>query len=471
MKEVKIKDLKPGDAAQCDYFDRDGKILIKQGAVINETLLNAITRRNITRFYIQEEGEDIKKLLSIKVPDLEDLDFEESEAGAESDAAPPVEKIVIPVLPIEKVLPSLGAIKKGEEGIRQILETRAVKSVDEALEKEKIPLSVAPVGAAIDSFAREMKPDERTVAYKKETVGTYENAVNETKNLLLSIRNGTLFDGGRIVNLVKTFVRTFLNDKHMLLNLANGRTQEQDYLFAHSVNVTLIAISIGASRGFDKDQILEIGVGALLHDAGAMLIPGEIRFKAEPLTKDEQYEIQKHPMLGIHLIEKIKSLPAAVPYICYQSHERENRQGYPKQRNGRLIHDYAKIVAVADVYDSLTSPRPYRAAVIPYKAMESILRSVKEGYFNSDTAKYYLEYTSLFPVGSLVRLSTNEIAKVVRPNRTHYSRPVVSVIIGADNALLREDQIRTVDLLASKDKAIVQAVDNSKLNIGIMHGF
>jgi HD-GYP domain-containing protein (c-di-GMP phosphodiesterase class II) len=201
------------------------------------------------------------------------------------------------------------------------------------------------------------------------------------------------------------------------------------------------------------------------------MIPDEIRFKKDPLTRDEIFEVQKHPMIGIHLIEKIKGLPEIAQLICYQTHERENRQGYPKQRSGRLIHEYAKIVSVADVYESLTSERPYRPGQVPYKAMEFVLKSVKQGWFNSDIVKFFLEYASLFPVGSLVKLNTGETAKVIRSNASQYSRPVVSVIIGADNKLLPPDQVRSVNLLSSGDTKIIQAIDNAKLNIEVMYGF
>ncbi|MFH0919239.1 MAG: HD domain-containing phosphohydrolase, partial [Fibrobacterota bacterium] len=173
----------------------------------------------------------------------------------------------------------------------------------------------------------------------------------------------------------------------------------------------------------------------------------------------------------IHLIERIKGIPEVSQFICYQSHERENREGYPKQRNGRLIHDYAKIVSVADVYESLTAERPYRTALVPYKAMEYILKAVKMGFFNAEIVKYYLEYTSLFPVGSLVKLTTGEIGKVIRPNTGQYARPAISVIIDRNNRLLSDSEIRSYDLSVSHDVKILQAIDNNKLNIEVMKGF
>ncbi|MBL8029044.1 MAG: HD domain-containing protein [Fibrobacteres bacterium] len=469
MKEIRLSDIKVGTVAAHDYFGRDGKILIKKGAVMDSALLSVINRRNISSFYIQEEGEDLKRLLSLKELDTFDLDLGDDLQSSESESDFFSASIDKP--PPETVLPVLIGVKKGEEGYNQILNSQPVLSLDEAIAKSQISLSVLPSGTPAKELAKEISVGQRTATYKKEVLTDFDRSHDEVKSLLNSLRAGRPVQGTRITNLVKGFVKTFLNDKHMLLNLATSKSEEKDYVYRHSLNVSLISISIAASRGFDESQIVEVGVSGLLHDVGTLFIPEQIRFKTEPLTKDEILEVQKHPMLGIHLVEKIKGLPGTVPLVCYQSHERENREGYPKQRTGRLIHDYAKIVMVADLYDSQTGGRPYRPAKVPYKAMESLLTTVKQGLLSADIVRFYLEYTSLFPVGSLVMLSTGEIAKVVKPNGALYARPVVSVVVGSDRKLLSDSQVRTYDLKTNNDVKIVQAIDNSKLNIAVMQGF
>jgi HD-GYP domain-containing protein (c-di-GMP phosphodiesterase class II) len=176
-------------------------------------------------------------------------------------------------------------------------------------------------------------------------------------------------------------------------------------------------------------------------------------------------------MVGIHLIGRIKGLPEIIQLIAYQSHERENGQGYPKQRKGRLIHDYTKIISVADIFEAMTSERPYRKAFQPYRAMEFILKILKLDYLNNEIVKYYLEYASLFPVGSLVKLSTGEIGKVVKPNGRMYSQPVVSAIADADQRIYTDGEIKTYDLSKSGDINIVQPFDNGQIGADIMRGF
>ncbi|OGJ93949.1 MAG: hypothetical protein A2248_06935 [Candidatus Raymondbacteria bacterium RIFOXYA2_FULL_49_16] len=476
MKEIKVRDLQAGAVAEMDYFGQNGKILLKKGVSITDTLLNALSRRNVFSLFVQEEGEDIKKLLSLK--ELDTFEIEEEvvvEAPTEEEAGqakkPRQFQPIHISIPVEQVIPELGRIEKGEEGIKQILNTAPVKNVEDAIEKNRITLAVVPEGTAIKGVAKELSFGQRTETYKASVVDQYSASVTDTKELLMRIRAGQHISGDSIKHIVKSFIDTYLNDKHMLINLSNARSPEQDYVFSHSLNVCLMAISIAASQGFNKEQVLDIGIGAFLHDVGALFIPEEIRFKAGPLSADELYEVKKHPMVGVHAIERIKNLPATAAFVCYQSHERENRQGYPKQRGGRLIHNFAKIVSIADVYESLTADRPYRKGLVPYKAMEFILRATKNLFFDSGIVKAFLEFASLFPVGSLVKLNTGEIAKVIRSNHEHYARPVVSVLVDAYNQPIDEKDIRTVDLNTQSSVRIVMPIDNTKLNIGVMKGF
>jgi HD-GYP domain-containing protein (c-di-GMP phosphodiesterase class II) len=203
-----------------------------------------------------------------------------------------------------------------------------------------------------------------------------------------------------------------------------------------------------------------------------LLVPDSIRFKQEQLTDDERYEIQKHPILGLHLLEKIKKLPWSVPYVAYHAHERENGKGYPKQRNGHLIHGFAKVVQIADMYEAMSSPRPYRQAMLPFRAMAHLIFLSRTGEVSPDLLKAFLKYVSLFPVGSLVELSDHAIGKVIQANNTSYSKPVISVLTDKKGALLPHERIYQVDLVKDIDISIIRALPFNYLNgVGIMEGF
>ena len=182
--------------------------------------------------------------------------------------------------------------------------------------------------------------------------------------------------------------------------------------------------------------------------------------------------MQKHSVFGLHMIEKVSHLPESAAYIAYQTHERENGLGYPRQRSGRFIHNYSKIVQVADVFESLSSPREYRLAYMPYQAMEIIIKMSVKNLLSSDYVKAFVSYMSLFPVGSLVELSDHNIAKVIQANEFHFTKPLVSVIADNSGALLPRNKIYQVDLARDVSLQIIRAVEWTQVpDVDLMRGF
>lgn len=237
------------------------------------------------------------------------------------------------------------------------------------------------------------------------------------------------------------------------------------------MNVCLLSINIAAAAGYSESQVVEIGMAALLHDIGMTLIPESIRYKSGALNEDEHFEVHKHPVMGLHLLQKVSSIPDSVSFVAYQHHEREDGKGYPKARKGRFLHSYARIVMIADVFEALSSPRAFRPAHIPYKAMENMLTFARQGLFDRDFIKALINYASLFPVGSLVRLSTQEVAKVVEASHGHHTKPVVSIITDAKGSLLPGEKTRQVDLSKETNVKIIQALGNAAVKTEIMTGF
>jgi hypothetical protein len=147
-------------------------------------------------------------------------------------------------------------------------------------------------------------------------------------------------------------------------------------------------------------------------------------------------------------------------------------QGYPKQRNGRFIHNYSKIVQIADVFESLSAPREYRTAYIPYRAMEILIKMSRKNLLANEYVKAFITYMSLFPVGSLIEISDHTIGKVVHANELHFTKPIVSIITDAKGSLLPRENIYQVDLCKNQALQIIRAVESNHLpGLDIMHGF
>jgi HD-GYP domain-containing protein (c-di-GMP phosphodiesterase class II) len=203
-----------------------------------------------------------------------------------------------------------------------------------------------------------------------------------------------------------------------------------------------------------------------------LCISEALRFKAARYSKEEWYEIQKHPIFGLHLLERLRGMPRRISFVAYQLHERENGSGYPKQRRGNLIHPYAKMVMVADVFEALSSPRTHRPPLIPYDAMLKVVQMSKAGLFNNETVKALLEYVSVYPVGSLVALSNGSIGKVVHANKHAVQRPVVSILLDSRGPRISRNDIYQIDLSKTDEVKIARPLPSDFLGaIAVMDGF
>ena len=468
MTVIKVTNLTPGTVAETDYCTLNGQVLISKGVTISQNHLDILKRRNIfelTKKDLQEDDE-IKRILSTDLPSLEELDFDELSASAKELSWEP--ELTGPPKALE--LPEFKKIKSGLKGLIQLSRSKRADDLDQKFRTGRTPDH--PVGPALKDEATEMSFEDRTESYKHKMSLLYDIALNDVKTILNSLANGKKVNGVTIRKIIERFVNTFLTDRSILLNLSSTRSKDTIYIYVHSLNVCLLAINIAAASGYSREQIIEIGMGALLYDVGMLLVSSEIFSKKERLNKDEWFEIQKHPILGLHLLEIVSRLPESIPYISYQSHERENATGYPKQRDTRLIHRFTKIVQIADIYIALSSPRSYRENYMPYKAMETIIKMTKRGLIMGEFVKSLLNYTSLFPVGSLVELNDNRIGKVIKANSSSFAKPTVTILANEKGKPLQQKKFYQVDLSAEIDKHIIRALKLDYLpEITIMDGF
>ncbi len=467
MGVIQVNQLKPGSTTHTELLGRAGEVLVHRNVKLTESVLGALVRRGISEVYTQEADEEIKRILSTKIVTLDEIELD---APAEEEEE--IDSQILREQPAKALqdYEELRNVSRGKEGFNQILQTKKVREMETRIENTA-QFPDRPIGEALIASTTEATARERTPEYKTSVASSYQVALDLTRTILNGLRDGSSFDGNAIARIVEEFVKTYVTDKNILLNISGIKSSSEDYIVHHSLNVCLLAINIAAAAGYSRRQVVEIGMGALLHDIGMMFIPQGIRTKRSDLTQSELYEVHKHPILGLHLIEKVGGMPDSVSYVGYQAHEREDGRGYPKGRSGRCLHYYARIVMIADVFEALSSPRSYRLAYNPYKAMEILLACVQKGLFKAELVRSFIDYTSLFPVGSLVRLNTNEIAKVVKANGKHHTRPMVSVLADPTGRPLPDSEIRQVDLSRQKDIRVVQAFDCERLDIDLMKGF
>ena len=470
MRKVDLESLKNGTITDCDYVSGDGELLVSKGATISDSLLQALKRRHIDTIYAKEEDEEIKRLLSHEFEQLDELKFDENDPLFDAPVANAKSWLNSPK-PKALLLPEFKDIKQGKEGLMQLLQSKRADDLDNEIKEGRVPET--PVGPSLKSNITELMPADRTEGYKSQIKQSYQGALADTTRSMSSLADGTKIDGAVFRTAVDGFVTLFATDRNLMLNLVSVKVPAgEDFLYSHSFNVMVLSIAIATALGYSRSQIVEIGIGALLHDAGMLLLPKEIRLKKGKLDSSEWFEIQKHPILGLHLLEKIVHLPHIVSFMAYQCHERENGKGYPKQRSSRFVHRFAKIIQVADIYEALSSPRPYRPAYMPYTAMEMLIKMTRQGLVPGDVIKALLEYLSIFPVGSIVELSDQRIGKVIKANATSFAKAVVSIIGIDKNTPLPKEKMYVEDLAKNTTVQIVKAYDFTTIkSCDLMDGF
>ncbi len=264
--------------------------------------------------------------------------------------------------------------------------------------------------------------------------------VTRIKTIKVIKENFSNLENDRKLNIraVKTLVENILDELlenyNVLIHLTDIRTYD-DYTFAHSVNVCILAVMTGISLGYHDLKLKELGLGALLHDIGKTKIDKEILNKPDDLTKEEYDEIKNHPAYGFELLRGYQELPLLSAHIAYQHHERWDGNGYPRRLSGEKIHEYARIVAVADIYDALLADRPYRPAYSVNQAL-LVLKRIAGTYLDKRIVSAFISNIAIYPIGTIVELNTGDIAIVVDVNREHPNRPVLKVIYHKNNRQL-----------------------------------
>jgi hypothetical protein len=200
------------------------------------------------------------------------------------------------------------------------------------------------------------------------------------------------------------------------------------YPSRHALHVAQLAMAMGTTLGLAEPQLLELSLGCLLHDAGMSRIQREVFLSHEVLSTSAFVEVTKHPILTFDLLkEHAAVLPATARMVAYQMHERCDGSGYPRGRTLANIHPLARIAAVADAFVALVTPRPHRPGLIPYYAMELLIRSARQGLYDPAAVKALAQTVSLFPIGSYIATNDGRVGRVIRACPQRYDRPVVEL--------------------------------------------
>jgi HD-GYP domain-containing protein (c-di-GMP phosphodiesterase class II) len=280
-------------------------------------------------------------------------------------------------------------------------------------------------------------------------------AIQHVKKIVSEVRAGKLVNREEVKHVVEMLIKEVMdNYQNALINLIDIRNHDE-YTFSHSINVCVLAILIGIKKCMEKEELEKLGLGAMLHDLGKIRITSEILAKPGKLTEEEFETVKKHPIYGYEILCHDEEIGVTPREIVYQHHEQYNGEGYPRGLKGEEIHEYAVITTLADVYDALTTDRPYRKKFLPHDAMRLIITET-ETKFSKEVIRLFLEYMSIYPIGSLVKLSSGEVGIVVKAHKDTLIRPTVRLILNPRGDYYPEPY--EVDLRKDKKRFIIGPV-------------
>lgn len=271
-----------------------------------------------------------------------------------------------------------------------------------------------------------------------------------------ALKGGRGVDGRQVMQMAATYLTDLSEDADNVLTAAQQANQQG--LSEHCLKTSLMAMAIAVEMELDADNVRTIGITGLVQDWGMTKIPKELLSREHRLSANEFVEIKKHPIYTLDILEGVSGMPRLVPLVAYQVHERPNGRGYPRGRSGNTIHLFARVIAVADMYTALTSPRPWRPRLTPYAAMELLLKRTQTRDVDADVVRALLRTVSLFPIGSLVTLSDGSVARVIRRNRDLYTTPIVQVIQKADGSTAEIDDPDMIIDLSDAEVSVVQSL-------------
>ena len=268
------------------------------------------------------------------------------------------------------------------------------------------------------------------------------------------------FNMGLIERCADLLVRDIMSKKKNLVQITDIRLHDS-YTFSHSVNVAVLSAMLGNLCGYSKSKLQAITLGGLLHDIGKLAVPTFILNKPGALTADEFKIIRYHPSEGRRLLKEVK-LPIAsiLAIIAVQHHEHIDGSGYPHHIRGKSIHPYSRITAIADVYDALTSVRPYKKAYKPNVVYQMMMHN-SPGHFDMDRLRLFFENVAIYPVGTVMKTNLG-YAIVKKVIFGHTLAPVVIVFADKNSGRLLKKPFG-INLAHCRRDAIQYVMDDVEL--------
>lgn len=276
----------------------------------------------------------------------------------------------------------------------------------------------------------------------------YEQVHSQVRNSFKDVRIGRALKASEVRHSVETITQSILRNPDAMMLMTNMKAAD-DYLIVHSLNVCILSLIFARFLGFEEDNMIKLGIGALLHDIGEIRLPKELLHKPTELSAEEHATMEKHTEYGASILRDSGGIPAEATDIAYHHHERVDRSGYPNQLGGPEISRNAKLVGIVDVYDSLTSTTPYRAYISSTDALKSMY-DWRGTLFDAGLVEKFIQCLGIYPVGSTLELNSGEIGIVISASPENRLYPKMLLVKQERNKFY--DPPRIINLSQFRDR-------------------
>ncbi len=342
------------------------------------------------------------------------------------------------------------AVLAGQGGVRALIEKEGIPHIV----LHNVVLVEKQVGADIK-------------AGKKKSSEVFKDAVDTVKEMVQTMHLGELSSVRKVNSVVQTMVDSILDNRDALIGMTNLKMYDE-YTFAHSVNTSILASSLGTYLSFDKPQVAALGMAALMHDIGKVTVPLDIINKPGKLTTEEFDQVKRHPVEGALLLIDIPGVSRLAMVAAFEHHLHGGARGYPQVNDHHERHPFSQIVALADAYEALTAARVYYSVQMPPNQSIQIL--IKNRGTTSDPVllKAFVNMVGIFPIGTLVKLDTGEVGLVMHQTRD-LMRPRVLILTRFDGS--EKETGQEISLLETAGgryrRSLVGTIDPSTANINL----
>jgi HD-GYP domain-containing protein (c-di-GMP phosphodiesterase class II) len=274
-------------------------------------------------------------------------------------------------------------------------------------------------------------------------------------HMFAEARMGKALQTDKALLLVDDVSNSLARNSYALIALARLKNKD-DYTYLHSFAVCALMVALAKTLGLPEDEIRECGLGGLVHDIGKSAMPRTLLDKSTALTKDELALLQTHAVGGHHLLVGTGQFSEIAREICLHHHERIDGSGYPDAQKAESISLWAKMGAICDVYDTLTSSSPYHHAWSPAQALKYMMART-DTQFDRTVFQAFTRSVGIYPVGTLVKLRTNRLGVVVNQNEASALKPDVVVFYSGNT----KTRVRPERISLSKSDDVIVTVEDA----------